>query len=194
MSTLEVAAVVAASAWLAVLSLVAILVVRQTALLTLRADRAEGGASLDGLPLGRALPQAAARAVGDASETTHALILSANCSPCRELADAIADVADLPPRVVAIVSGERNLAEALASRLPAAMPVFFDPIASEAIDSLNLSTTPFAFTFAEGRVANKVGLRGGQHFLTFLAGQTGDAASPPSVLQSPNPVEVTHVN
>jgi hypothetical protein len=175
MSGLAVAALAFAAVWLASLTVVAILVVRQIGLITIRLDRAraEGAPVLDGLAVGTPLPAVAdASLPPDTGGPRYLLILAAVCGPCRELADGMHRF-PLAGRATAVISGFDDLAAELATRVPDGVRVVTDPVAAAVADALAVSTTPFVFEVREGRVGAKAVLRGPEHLEAFLERSRG---------------------
>lgn len=187
MSSFAITALVVASLWLAAASLAILALVRQVALLMLRLDRIEEGPSLDGVSVGSPMPDpvAAALPANDAMRV-HVLVLSATCGPCRELADELALDPPAQP-VVALIGGDHEKAAAMGDRLPSPVCVVLDPEASRATDSLDLKTSPFMFTFEDGRVTDKASIRNAVHLLALL--DRPPAGKP----QRPTSLEVTRV-
>lgn len=186
MSAFGITALVLAALWLAAASLAILVLIRQVALLTLRLDRIEEGPALDGISVGSLVPETVMAALtASNAEQLHVLVLSATCGPCRELADELAK--DPPTQsVIALIGGEREPAAAIGERLPGQVRVVLDPEASQVIDSLDLKTSPFLFTFEGGKVTDKASVRNGAHLLALLDRPTvGERQRQPSL-------EVTH--
>ncbi|HEV3000932.1 MAG TPA: hypothetical protein VGW75_09365 [Solirubrobacteraceae bacterium] len=187
MSAFGIVAIVAAGLWLAAATIALLALVRQVALLTLRLDRMEEGPTLDGISVGSAAPPAVKAAVPEATEgRAHVLVLSATCAPCRELADELESVPVDDP-VVALIGGETPSAAAIGERLPPPIRVVLDPEASQAVDRLDLRTSPFLFTFDDGTVADKASVRNAAHLSALLE------ASRRRQAEIQHPMEVTHV-
>lgn len=161
MSTLAVAALVLVCIWLGVLTLVAVLLVRQVGLLTVRLSVASQTMSLDddGPEIGSSMPEDVASVMPE-EEQAYLLLVSAGCDPCREL------VAELDGRrferpVVALVPGREEQAAELAALLPSDTRVVLDPEATQLAESLDLESTPFAIEVEDGTVTRKAHLYGG---------------------------------
>lgn len=157
MTGLETFAVVAATVWLALLSLVLVLVVRQLGILTVRLDSTSPvtARSDDGPEIGSDLPQE----VGDAlpevlGGVRYLVLMAATCRPCREVAAELGE-RDLDSRFVALVPGREELADGLVSLLPRELRVVRDPVASEVAERLGITSTPFAVEVEDGRVSGK---------------------------------------
>lgn len=163
MSGLGVLALVVASAWLAVLSVLNALLVRQVALLTARVDP---DYALDGLAIGRRLPRALADLLPDGSGSV--LVLGAGCGPCRELALGLPGTVG-PHPVLALIEGDETAAVALAEVLPGDFKVLVGEAANRAYVDLELQTTPFLVTAERREIVHKVVPRGPNHFLSMLA-------------------------
>jgi thiol-disulfide isomerase/thioredoxin len=175
---LVVAALVLVGAWLAVLTLVAVLVVRQIGLLTVRLSVAGRAAALnaDGIEVGSRLPEPVTSALPELNEerTSYVLMLSANCEPCRELAhDLSGHLLEEP--IVALVPGKEELAEQVAEMLPPAVKTVLDPLADELGQALDIHSTPFVLEVRGGVVTEKSYVHDGvSDFLAFIRG--GDAS------------------
>ncbi len=161
MSALAVAALVLVCIWLGVLTLVAVLLVRQVGLLTVRLSMTSQAISLDndGPEIGDSLPEDVASVMPE-EEPAYLLLISAGCDPCREL------VAELDGRrfqrpIVALVPGREEQAGQLAALLPADVRVVLDPEATRLAEALDLESTPFALEVEGGTVARKAHLYGG---------------------------------
>lgn len=164
MSGLVIAALVVTCAWLGVLTLVQVLVVRQIALLTVRTSSAgravppvEDGFSFDddGPQVGSSIPDEVASTLPELRRGRESLLLlSATCAPCRELA---ADLSKSGMKLsgVALVPGSTSLADALVNLLPPSVRVLRDPEATRLANALKIQSTPFAITVNEGRVSGK---------------------------------------
>lgn len=157
MTGLETFAVAAAAVWLALLSLVLVLVVRQLGILTVRLDATSPvtARSDDGPEIGSDLPQEAAAVLADVRDGVRYLVLmAATCRPCRELAAELGE-RDLDARFLALVPGREQLADGLISLLPAQLRVIRDPVATEVAESLGITSTPFAVEVEDGKVSGK---------------------------------------
>jgi hypothetical protein len=157
MSGLEIGVIVLATAWLAVLTLVVLLLVRQIGLLTVRLDMAAGERTSmddDGLAVGT---QVSARTVAALPELNsgekYLLLFAASCDPCLDVADEVGRL-ELDGDVVALVAGKEELADDIAARLDG-VRIVRDPEATELAGELAVSSVPFAFAISETVVAAK---------------------------------------
>jgi hypothetical protein len=179
MSALAVAALVLVCIWLGALTLVAILLVRQVGLLTVRLSVAGQALAVDndGPEVGSDLPEGVTSALPDllGTERAYLLLISAGCSPCREL---VADIGDrsFGQTIVALVPGDEGQAGELASLLPSGMRAVLDPEASRLAEMLKLQSTPFVLEIERGRVARKAYLYEGASDLIEFVGSTTAAA------------------
>ena len=164
MSALAIAALVLVCIWLGVLTLVVVLLVRQIGLLTVRLSVASQAFSLDddGPELGSSLPEDVTSVLPglEEEERAYLLLISAGCTPCREL------VADLGERsfgqkIVALVPGGEEQAREMAALLPSGMQVVLDPEAVRLASALRLESTPFALEVERGTVTRKAYLHEG---------------------------------
>jgi len=170
MTALELVALAATTVWLGVLTLVAVLMVRQIGLIGVRLDRDQDRSAPvgDGLPVGTPLPTEVGSLLepsGDAP--AFILILGAVCTPCREMAQELSGFPS-SSRVLALVSGNRDLALELSELLPKSMPSLIDPAAERAVRALRIATTPFVVEVRAGVIAVKAALRGADHLERFV--------------------------
>lgn len=161
MSGIGVAALVLAAAWLGILSLVLVLVVRQIALITARLDHvgttSVGELREDGPALGSSVPEPVARELPELNmPLAHLLLFAATCTPCRTMAAELRHHA-LPNgrAIVALVPGRKELADGLISTLPLTIRAIPDPSATEIAELLQLQTVPFALSTEGGKVVAK---------------------------------------
>jgi hypothetical protein len=177
MTGLELAAVVAVAVWLVVATVVMILLVRQVGLLTLRADRADEGPRLDGISVGRDVPEAVSALLPGVRDRANVLILGATCGPCRELVDNLAP-ARITATTVAVIEGDEAAAEGVASRLPSGIRRVTGARAAAAMKALDLQTTPFLFLVDDGVVVGKDVVRSADHYLTLTEDEHQPALRP----------------
>ena len=177
MSVLAVTALVLVCVWLGVLTLVAVLLVRQIGLLTVRLSVASQTLSLDddGPEVGSSVPEDVASVLSDLEEDRGYLVLiSAGCTPCREL---VVDLGEhsFEQKVLALVPGREEQASELAALLPSGIRVVLDPEATELAESLGLESTPFAIEVEGGTVTRKTYLHeGASDLIAFV--ESGGAA------------------
>jgi len=187
MSALAVAALVLVCIWLGVLTLVAVLLVRQVGLLSVRLSVASQTLSLDddGPEVGSSVPEDVASVLSDLEEDRgYLLLISAGCTPCREL---VVDLGEhvFEQKILALVPGREEQASELAALLPSGIRVVLDPEATELAESLELESTPFAIEVEGGTVTRKTYLHeGASDLIAFV--QSGEAA-----LEKKNFVEIT---
>jgi hypothetical protein len=158
MNGLETAALVLVALWLGSLTLLVVLVIRQVALLTERVDR-PGAIHVmeDGPALGsRAPDEVLASLPRMDTGVTHLLLLSASCTPCRQLAEDLRGKA-LPQNgtTIALVPGRKERADDIAGLLPGEIQVIRDPDATELAHVLALQRVPAAITVERGIVIAK---------------------------------------
>src|ERR671917_1090416 len=178
MSTLAVAALVLVCVWLGVLTLVAVLLVRQVGLLTVRLSAAGQALAVenDGPEVGSNIPEDVASALPDLeAERAYLLLISAGCTPCREL---VADIGDrsFEQKIVALVPGDEKQGSELASLLPSGIRAVLDPEAASLAEALKLQSTPFALELECGKVTRKAYLyEGASDLIEFVGSGTGPA-------------------
>lgn len=156
MSGAQTVALVLAALWLAVLSLVVVLLVRQVGLIVVRLQALPSfSLQEDGPEIGSPVPDGVLALFPQHShEPLHLLMLSATCTPCRELAAELHG-RQLPLRTVALVAGEDGLAQSLAQLLPKDVRVVTDPEATALADVLRVRSAPFAVEVQEGTVTGR---------------------------------------
>ena len=178
MSALAVAALVLVCVWLGVLTLVAVLLVRQVGLLTLRLSVAGQALAVenDGPEVGTNIPEDVTSALPDLeAERAYLLLVSAGCTPCREL---VADIGDrsFEQTIVALVPGDEERGGELASLLPSGIRAVLDPEATEVAEALKLQSTPFALELERGQVTRKAYLyEGASDLIEFVGSGTAPA-------------------
>lgn len=171
MNGLELTALLLTVGWIAVLTLTAVLLVRQVALLTVRLDRIgeEGRPVGDGLAVRDEVPAEVARLLPSAGEEdpSFVLILGAVCNPCRELLEQMAGIVPESP-ICALIAGRSPAATSMMELVPDGISCVGGPDAAAAVDALHISTTPFVFEVRSNRIAAKAALRGAEHLVRFI--------------------------
>lgn len=157
MDSLGAVVLVITAGWIAVLSLVVLLLVRQVALLNVRMERGALKATpREGLMVGREIPNSIAAQLPEMrSGVVYVLLMSAICGPCREVAPELRRLR-IPEAVVALVPGQEDAVGGLVALLPPWIRVIQDPAAAEIATQLQIDTTPFAFEIEFGMVTGKV--------------------------------------
>lgn len=187
MSALAITALVLICAWLGVLTLVVVLLVRQIGLLTVRLSVASQTLSLDddGPEVGSNVPDDVASILSDLEENRgYLLLISAGCTPCRELVVELGEHR-FEQKILALVPGREEQASQLAALLPSDIRVVLDPEATELAESLELESTPFAIEVEGGTVTRKTYLHeGASDLIAFV--ESGEAA-----VEKKNFVEIT---
>ena len=156
MSSIEVVAVVVVGVWLATVSFVLLLLVRQIGLLTVLVQQGGPPVSMDrdGLEVGEQVPEDVVSALSLNGRPTYVLLMSTTCGPCRELAADLEGAAIDAP-LVALVSGADDLADGLVALLPNGVRVVRDPDATVLAKSLRINSSPFAIEVEAGTVTGK---------------------------------------
>lgn len=177
MSALAVTALVLVCVWLSVLTLIAVLLVRQIGLLTVRLNVASQTLSLDddGPEIGSGVPEEVASVLPGRDERAYLLLISAGCQPCREL---VSDLGEhrFEQSVVALVPGRAEQASELAALLPSGVRAVLDPKATRLAEVLELESTPFALEIEGGIFTRKAFLHEGA---SDLIGFVGSGDPPP---------------
>lgn len=156
-TTTTVMVIAMVAVWLAVLSMVVLLLVRQVALLNVRIARGAGAAAArDGLMIGRPIPESVATQLPEVRlGVVYVLLMSAICAPCREVAPQLGRLRIDEP-VVALVPGNGEAVRGLIEMLPSWFRVIADPAATQIAKELQIESTPFAFEVEFGIVTGKV--------------------------------------
>ena len=160
MSGLEVTVVALVAVWLGLVTLVVLLLVRQIGLLTVRLEQAGPRISMDndGIDIGRPVPERTLGAVPElATGRKYAVVLSASCAPCHDVAAELGP-ARLDADVVVLVAGDEELTAQVVALLDG-IDVVLDPQATEATSGLEIATAPFAFEVTAGVVTGKTYLQ-----------------------------------
>ncbi len=147
------------AAWMVVLTVVLVLVVRQIGLITVRLGRNEPEAATadDGLDVGDAVPAAALEHLpASGSGRRLALFVSVNCFPCREMASVL-DRVDYSELTAVVVGADPT---DMLSLLPDDISVVSGPDATACAEGFSISTVPFVFEVRDGTVTGKAVLRG----------------------------------
>jgi hypothetical protein len=178
MSALAITALVLVCAWLGILTLVVVLLVRQIGLLTVRLSVASQALSLDddGPEVGSSVPEDVASVLATSEEEkAYLLLISAGCMPCREL---VSDLGEhrFEQNIVALVPGREELATELAALLPHGVRAVLDPEATRLAEVLKLESTPFALEVERGTVTRKAFLHEGAADLIGFVG-SGDVVA-----------------
>jgi hypothetical protein len=185
MSALAIAALVLVCAWLGVLTLVVILLVRQIGLLTVRLSVASQAFSLDhdGPEVGTNLPDEVMSALPDLQdERAYLLLISAGCTPCRELVAGLGEHR-FEQKIVALVPGSMEQASELVALLPPGIRPVLDPEAVRVAEVLELESTPFALEVEGGTVTRKAYLHEGAADLFKFVESANVAAEKKSFLE-----------
>ncbi len=169
MSDIGLAALAAVASWLAILSVMVLVLVRQLGVITVRLmERPASAAMQGGLTVGMEAP----RDVRDALPELHAgptflLLTSATCGPCQEL---VSELGRLEPQTnaVALLPGHARAADALQGMFPGWIRVIRDPEAYALSQSLQIDSTPFAMAFEGDRVVAKAHLKRATDFALMI--------------------------
>lgn len=155
MTMLEAVLATVVVGWMAVLSLVVVLLVRQTSLLTVRVTAASNRLELDndGPRIGSKVDSAILRAPLSPS-TTFVVVMSATCKPCHELVEGVEPQA-WPSRMIAVLTGPPAAARDLARRLPTDTKLLIDDEARDAAGHLGISSLPFGVLVQDDVVIDK---------------------------------------
>jgi hypothetical protein len=172
MNGLVIVALILACTWLGILTLVVVLLVRQVTLLTVRLSGLNQQPTLDndGLEVGSNVPEDVTTQLPELEgERAYLLLVSATCTPCRELVDDLSGHY-LEQTVTALVPGREEAAEEFARLLPSCgiRPVL-DPEAARLAQVLKIQSTPFVMEVERGVITRKAYLyNGGSDLIKFL--------------------------
>lgn len=185
MSGLEAAALFIVATWLGLLTLVIVLMVRQIALITERIDQTGVPQYIDDGPaLQSRVPDVVLNAVPQLNTgTTNLLLLSATCTPCRQLAEELQHkVLPKTAAAVALVPGREELADSIVALLPSAVQTVRDPEATEVAQILELQRVPSAIVIERGTVIAKAPpVNSADELLSFLTENSGSPSVTPFV-------------
>jgi hypothetical protein len=176
MSTAGVLALVLTAAWLAILTLILILVVRQIGLITVRLSVASEAFSLDsgGPDVGEEITDEAQTVLPELEGRAYLLLLSAGCDPCIQLAKELHELR-LDHKVIALIPGDLRKSADIASLLPDFVQSIRGSEADIVADTLGIRSTPFALELKDGLVSGKAHLYRGAADLVALV-EAKDAA------------------
>jgi len=155
--------------WLAVLSVLSLLLVRQVGILTARQVQlgivSEQESHLvkdsfsvadDGPTEGSMVSETAMVLLPElAMSNSTVLFFSSSCVPCRELASKLGHHQKEIAGSVALVSGPDELAQAIANLLPKNFRVVGDPVATKVAGLLNIHSAPFGVYVENGYIVQK---------------------------------------
>jgi hypothetical protein len=180
MTGLGLAALLVATAWLAVLTVVVLVLVRQIGLLTVRLDFAGTDRvwrDSEGPELGSTLPEeVTSRVAGLDRGLAYLILLEAGCGPCRILADDLRQSEVIQHRVVAVLRGAGEVADGMAELLPPWVEVVRDPAAGDIVDRLEIEVTPSAVEVEDGTVTGKALVRGTPDLLELIEAREAEEA------------------
>jgi hypothetical protein len=169
MSEIAVAALAAVGMWLAILSVMVLVLVRQLAVITVRLTEGIASASMKGgLTVGMEAPQNVRDALPELrAGPTFLLLTSATCGPCQELVSELGTL-DPQPNAVALLPGHARAADALHRLFPAWIRVIRDPEAYALSQSLQIDSTPFGMALDGDRVVAKAHLKRATDFALMI--------------------------
>jgi hypothetical protein len=171
-SGLEQAMVIIVAAWLAVLTFVLLLVVRQVGLMTVRLSIAapHTPADQDGPDLGASLPGTVTSMIGINGGGSTLVFLSGTCSTCRSLAAEMSRTG-VDEDTIVLIGGRPKTAQVVGELLPESLKRFFEPVATRVADDLGVESVPFALHVDEGVVKAKAYL----HTIADLGRVSGES-------------------
>lgn len=167
----ETIALVFVAAWLGILTLVVVLMIRQIGLLTvrLRLTGSTFDVSADGLGIGEVVPEEiSSKLPVIGGLPTYVLLISPTCNQCRELATELRGRLGDLRNIVALVPGLAEPADSLAAMLPSEVQAIRDPEASRFAKLLGIRSTPFAIEITHGLVTGKAYIHGTADLLDLV--------------------------
>lgn len=149
MSSFELVALVAVALWLAGLTLLVLLLVRQLGIMSVRlsvdAPRVEGS-----IPIGGPLPDAVTEEFPELSDDLAYLVfLSSTCAACADFARNL-DLLPSGRRILVFVAGTGESADRLHDLVPESFETIRDPVATAMADAMELRGTPIALQVERG--------------------------------------------
>lgn len=160
MSALEVALVSVAAAWLSILSVVIVLLIRQLDLLREWASE-QGGPDGDGLEVGAEVPDELRPLISDRSDNVvYLLFLGGNCQPCREFAleagrsDRVSAL-EGSCSIFAAVTGSDAQSDEVAALLPGWFRSLRRETATALLKGFEVQQTPSMFEIEHGKVTGR---------------------------------------
>lgn len=206
MSPLELTALGAVAAWLAVLTFMAVLVLRQVTLLTVGAGGSRGPIDINsfenGLMVGTALSDGARDALPDrGTGLGYVVFLSGSCQPCRTFAvgagqDQAMDEYRDSFTVTAAVTGLGPQVDEMVRLLPPWFTVFQGDRADMLSTEFDVAATPAIYEIEGGSVTGKATPTGGiGDFLNLIRARSGsNAAQFAGVATTSKPFEMVEVD
>jgi hypothetical protein len=152
-TALATAALIAAAAWLAALTVMVLAMVRQVGLLTSWAQNSHdaGTAAEAGLNVGEELPASVGAISPDlASGLAYVVFLGGNCQPCREFASEAGRATELkeplgPFPILAAITGADREADEIVRNLPSWFGVVTGEDAATLTNDFEVRSTPYVY-------------------------------------------------
>jgi hypothetical protein len=161
------------AAWLGVLTVVVVLLVRQLGLVTARLSYGPAATHADSLELGAAVPAVARFALPPGTiDLGYVVFLSGDCEPCHGFAETLDE--SLPEQTVFVMTGDTRAASDLVDHIPGEPAIVRDPLAREITEAFRVSATPLALKLREGVVSGRARLRNAQDLIAL--------ATPPALI------------
>jgi hypothetical protein len=177
MSALEIAAVVAVSAWLAAVTVVVAALARQIALLESRLVFA-GSVGDTGLGVGTLIPKELRELTPQLWQgLSYVLFTSPTCGPCVDLVENLDRAAVGDARLLAPVTADDDMTKDFVELFPPAIEVIRDPAATRLFELLAVGTTPFVIEIEGGVVTGKAYVRGVEDLNNLITARESSDAS-----------------
>jgi hypothetical protein len=168
MTGAELTALALVAAWLVVLTLMLLVVVRHTGLLTLAIGSTDSRPG-DGLLVGSLLPAEVVEQRPELDrELRYLVFLSGNCASCAEVAPHLAELPE-PDRVIVFVAGSNARANRkLIDKLPSSLDVVAEAQADAMVTALQIHSTPYALQTENGILTGKAAIRSTEQLQGFI--------------------------
>jgi hypothetical protein len=191
MTGLELAALIAVAAWLASLSVVAVLCVRQLGILSTGLRPASDGVELagDGLAIGQRVPVSVRSLIPGLTELRYLLFVETGCAACRDLIAQFADSGIKAPLTV-VMQGGATRASSLVALLPEETALVRDPDAAEVFELMEVGFTPAVLEVERGFVTGKGVLRGLHDLESLIRARAADGTKVADELAELNGLKV----
>lgn len=174
MSTTATATLIFLGAWMAVLTLVVLLLVRQVALLSVRLSLpdAAGLMANDGPELDSTVPEEVQFMTATSFPDRVVLVaFSAGCAPCREIAVGLNEN-HFDSALTVLLQGEPEMADPVAAVIPDSFDIVRDPDANRIVEALRIRSVPFAVVAEKNVVIAKAYLHTTSDLLSLAQGAT----------------------
>lgn len=169
MTSVQVVVIVLVAAWLALLSLAVLLLVRQLGLIV-SGMSVSGALTEDGAPIGSPVPKEAKQALPRLDrELTYLMFVSGSCAACGVVLSELQERGFEDERLHVVLAGDDGATNRLAASIPPDLTVVRGPEALAITQALRVRSTPFALQLENGIVTGKAVLRGADDLQRLIA-------------------------